>query len=217
MSKRSSGARPSQTATSDQPGSGFGLRATSPDLTGDGPPNPLTLRARPLGSFLCCTPEPNRKQGQLHCIHFPRGLTDRCGSRPLLRSGPDLILSLSWHGVSGCHLPCRNYVRERCCTRGELLSAFHHSSSANCPESSCQTVGTDMTSGDSRGTGAMARRRCNGVVGSGTFGHRRGCSRSGGQTNGSMTPIPAAGCGESRLDYLEMITTSSSLGGQPIA
>lgn len=89
MSKRSSGARPSQTATSDQPGGGFGLRATSPDLTGDGPPNPLTLRARPLGSFLCCTPEPNRKQGQLHCIHFPRGLTDRCGSRPLLRSGPD--------------------------------------------------------------------------------------------------------------------------------
>lgn len=89
MSKRSSGARPSQTATSDQPGGGFGLRATSPDLTGDGPPNPLTLRARPLGSFLCCTPEPNRKQGQLHCIHFPRGLTDRCGSRSLLRSGPD--------------------------------------------------------------------------------------------------------------------------------
>lgn len=89
MSKRSSGARPSQTATSDQPGGGFGLRATSPDLTGDGPPNPLTLRARPLGFFLCCTPEPNRKQGQLHCIHFPRGLTDRCGSRPLLRSGPD--------------------------------------------------------------------------------------------------------------------------------
>lgn len=59
MSKRSSGGRPSQTATSDQPGGGFGLRATSPDMTGDGPPNPLMLRARPL----CCTPEPNRKQG----------------------------------------------------------------------------------------------------------------------------------------------------------
>jgi len=56
-----------------------GPQATSPDLTGDGPPNPLMLRARPQGSV----PRRNRKkkQGSLHCILYPRGLADHCGPR----------------------------------------------------------------------------------------------------------------------------------------
>lgn len=61
MSKRSSGGRPSQTATSDQPGGGFGLRATSPDMTGDGPPNPLCC------AHVRCVARRNRTENRVSC------------------------------------------------------------------------------------------------------------------------------------------------------
>jgi len=61
ISKRSSGGRPLQTATPDQPGGGFG---PSGDLTGlDRRRTPKSPGAARTSAGLCCTPEPNRKQG----------------------------------------------------------------------------------------------------------------------------------------------------------